>query len=643
MRHVLVVAAREISERKRIFVAAAAASLLPFLSPLLPDVARSDAAQIRAVFALVVLAAFGIGTAIVLGSTVLARDLAESRSGFYFARPLSSRSIWGGKILGALLLAAGAALLAALPAWISAPRAGLLAGSFSPVATTFGLAGLFFGGLLFLVAFSHAAAVALRSRSPWLVVDIVLLAVCGLLVARTALRLLRAGYVESLTKAVPWGIAALLLLLLAGGAVQVAAGRTDPRRGHGAQSLTIWGAALPATLLGAGFTGWLVSPALDDLIRVESAHAAPTGDWLFVEGPALHRGARAQAFLVHRASGAFLRLPGAAWTPGIEFSPDGRTALWWELESDTPLWRLRKVDLGAGPPGLRPLTIVAEGWPTFRFSPSGQRIAIRAGRNLSVFDLASERTIAAVRLETDAFLSLFFEDEQKIRLFVPRVRHGDRSAREAALFEFRIPEKKLDRTGAVPRQPGDQLEVWYAAGGGRLFALDANRTRLTLRDGRTGDLLGTISRGPKLASILPIAGGAIASLESADGALRLHRFAADGTRLGEADLGPFRPGTICGQAADGRLLVAARSGRAAGDSGRWDWTLLGVDLPSGRITSRVEGLAPIEPWRWMVDSVLPSGNDLGTAATRLFIDRNGALVRYDAGTGTQTQILPKSR
>jgi len=33
MRHVLVVAAREISERKRIFVAAAAASLLPFLSP----------------------------------------------------------------------------------------------------------------------------------------------------------------------------------------------------------------------------------------------------------------------------------------------------------------------------------------------------------------------------------------------------------------------------------------------------------------------------------------------------------------------------------------------------------------------------------------------------------------------------------
>jgi hypothetical protein len=342
-------------------------------------------------------------------------------------------------------------------------------------------------------------------------------------------------------------------------------------------------------------------------------------------------------------TGAFLRLPGARWAPGIEFSPDGRTALGWDLESDAPLWRLRKADLATASPELRPLTIVAEGWPTLCFSPSGKRIAIRAGRNLSVFDLASEKTIAAVRLESDAVLSLFFADEQTIRLFLPRVRQGDRSTREAPLFEFRIADKKLDRTGEVPRQRGDRLELWYEAGGARLVALDSNRTRLTLRHGRTGELLGTISRGPKLSSLLPVAGGALAALESADGALRLHRFAVDGTRLGEVDLGPFRPGVICGQAADGRLLVAASSGRAAGDSWRRDWTLLGIDVPSGRVISRENGLAPMEPWRWMVNPVLPSGEELGSASARLFIDGNGALVLYDAVAGARTRILPKSR
>ena len=195
----------------------------------------------------------------------------------------------------------------------------------------------------------------------------------------------------------------------------------------------------------------------------------------------------------------------------------------------------------------------------------------------------------------------------------------------------------------MPRQRGDRLELWYEAGGARLVALDSNRTRLTLRHGRTGELLGTISRGPKLSSLLPVAGGALAALESADGTLRLHRFAVDGTRLGEVDLGPFRPGVICGQAADGRLLVAASSGRAAGDSWRRDWTLLGIDVPSGRVISRENGLAPMEPWRWMVNPVLPSGEELGSASARLFIDGNGALVLYDAVAGARTRILTKSR
>jgi hypothetical protein len=644
MKQVLVVAAREISERKRILAAAAVAGLLPFLAPLFPDVARGDVPQVRAIFALVALAAFGIGTAIVLGASVLARDLAERRAAFYFARPLPSLAIWGGKTLGALLLAAGAALLAVLPAWIAAPAGSLLSGRPSSAAGTFGTAGLFFGGLLLLVALSHAAAVAVRSRSPWLVVDLVLLVVCGALAARSALRLAHEGYVEPLLRAAPWGVAALLLLLLAAGAVQVAAGRTDPRRGHGAQSLTIWGVALPVALLGAGFTHWLVSPAPGDLVGVQTAHAAPSSDWLFVEGPARHRGNHLCGFLVNPKAGSFLRLPGAFRLRAVEFTPDGRRALWWELESDRRgLWRLWTADLSAARPEPRSLTVVAEGWPTLGVSPSGRRIALRSGRSLSVLELASEKTLAAVRLDTEAYLSLFFENEETVRLFVPRVSPGDRTAREAPLLELRIPERKLERTGAVPREAGDRLEVWYEAGGARLFALDANRTRLTLRDGRTGELLGTISRGPKISSFRPAGGGAVVALESAGGVLRLHRLAADGTDGSATELGSFRGGLVCGPAADGRLLVAGRTGTDDGGSWQRSWTLLGVDLPSGRITARETGLGPTEPWRWMVDPVLAAAGGPGAAPAAYFLDGSGALVLYDAASGTRTQILPERR
>ncbi len=60
---------------------------------------------------------------------------------------------------------------------------------------------------VFLLALAHAVGVALRARSPWLVVDVVMLVVVAFLVRSAALRLLD----EGATEAWRWTLAGLLM------------------------------------------------------------------------------------------------------------------------------------------------------------------------------------------------------------------------------------------------------------------------------------------------------------------------------------------------------------------------------------------------------------------------------------------------
>src|SRR5262245_48144682 len=94
---------REMRER-RFFLPTA---LVAGLAPLLLWVMASPGSGLRLtaeVAALVLMFAFPTAVGISLGASVLGRDLAERRLGFYFARPLRGSSIWGGKMLAAMLL-----------------------------------------------------------------------------------------------------------------------------------------------------------------------------------------------------------------------------------------------------------------------------------------------------------------------------------------------------------------------------------------------------------------------------------------------------------------------------------------------------------------------------------------------------------
>jgi hypothetical protein len=278
MRRFAAVALREVAERRSVLVAAAAAAVLPFLVPLLPSVPASDAGTARAVTALVLACAFGVGGAVLVGASVVGRELAERRLSFHFARPLPAPVIWGGKLVGGLALVLLAEAIVYLPASLASGRFPGLIDRFDASAIA---ALLLLAVPLFLLAW--VGSVAVRSRSPWLVVDFVLLAASAAAVFLLGRKLARFEAVPG-PEAILTMVGVLLAALLVATLVQVAAGRTDLRRGHGAQSLALWAVLMAGLAAGAAWVERVVDPGVARLEGAVAEPAGPGGTWVVVEG-----------------------------------------------------------------------------------------------------------------------------------------------------------------------------------------------------------------------------------------------------------------------------------------------------------------------------------------------------------------------
>jgi len=175
MRELLWITERELRERRLVLVGAFLIGLLTLATPLLPMLRSEKPLYLINTGATIMGVAISVAVAILAGGSALGRDLAERRLGFYFSKPLGSMSIWGGKMLGALLLALLSGLLVVLPATL---LGGGLVGGFSAGGRSFGVPSFLLGMVLdlaFLVAFAHACSIALRARSKWILLDVVVL------------------------------------------------------------------------------------------------------------------------------------------------------------------------------------------------------------------------------------------------------------------------------------------------------------------------------------------------------------------------------------------------------------------------------------------------------------------------------------
>ena len=614
MKGFVAVLEREIFARRLLAVVALILGLIPLVLPLLPGLLPGgfSGEDLRSGLAIGLAMLLTVVLSLGLGGTMIASDLAERRLGFYFARPLSGMAIWAGKTAAALLVVLGCGALVLAPAAL----AGIDSNPFGLQAGLGWAGSVLLGcvGLLGLILAAHAASLIVRSRSPWLLLDLVALGTVAGLYWSASRRLTMAGVGATVLWgrnplgdprdwiAAGCGLVAVAALALAG-AFQVLRGRTDLRRGHRVLSQTLWGALLVAAFTLTGLSFWWIGGGPADLRLLTDAAGAPKGSWVALVGSSSRIAGLEQGFLYDLRSGRFVQAGFGAVLfergPQVHFSADGRRAVWLAYDGapySSPLVAFR-LDLDR--PGAKPVrtTISYKGVPrTLALSPDGRRLAdygYYAPGRVTVSDVDTGRLLAAAEVSGRAGESrLIFADADHLRLYEPSLYaepgfSTEEKEADPAILELDL-AVRTPRFATLGHLRGSQGfgALSLSPAGDRVLL--GGHAGLRLSDARTGELVAQLGDRRALGSFL--AGGRIAVVVRVEGGRELRIFTPDGHT--ELHRFPF-PGAgavaVADQPGENLLRVALWAPHS-----RWEVRLL--DLVSGG--SRSLGFQRLlSPWR----------------------------------------------
>lgn len=645
MRSFVAVTLREIAERRFVLVAAGAAAVLPFLVPLLPGVPGDQADLTRALTALILASAFGLGGSLLVGASVVGRELAEKRLSFHFSRPIASPVIWGGKVVGGLALVLLAELLVYLPASLAS---GAFPGLPGLVVET-GVVWVILLSAIPLFFFAWLGSVALRSRSPWLVVDLLLLVAipaAGFLVARRFLRF--GGWIEASTAAAT-ATGVLLGAFVAATFAQAVVGRTDARRGHGAQSLALWGLLLAALGAGALWAERAIDPGVERLVRASAYPAGSGGDWVFVEGSARSDGGGETFYLLNLKTRRSLLVP---LTSTATVSTDGsRAAYVYGSPFGSREIALDAIDLATGDS----VSLDLPDWPDgVDLTPDGGRLAVVSQGICRVVELPSLRLLASARVPSPTWAyEPHFVSPDVVRLHPRRSWKSirDKSTllpmplEDPIVAELQVAKKSITTLAryAVTAIPVRAKAV-QGVDSGPVFHLlpspDLSRVLLMgfgsartarLLDATTGHVLASFDGSEETGHPTGVflADGRAVVAEAPPEGRRLSLLSPDGSRLAGITLPAGTVRIRFGfEPAKGRLgLGLSRNTHA--DS--LDGSIADVDTG----TIRPLGCVPLPRSFW---SDIPTAPPPGSPATRLAWDETWRVVLYDPLTGTQTPL-----
>ncbi|MFZ1377978.1 MAG: hypothetical protein WAS25_15420 [Geothrix sp.] len=212
------------------------------------------------------LLAVGSGTllawvvAALFGATMVGRDLEERRFGFLLNQPLRTGEIFAGKVGAGVGMAVLAAMVLCLPTLLfgglwrlfSLKQAGQTVGTWLA------------GSLVCLLLF-HAVSIQVRSRSPWLALDLAAWATFAWGVRQLSLRLIGAGTFEAMLHLWLVLLVVVTLGLALAGYLQVAQGRADLQRGHRWVSVTLALSLGLALLVGSAQAAWVLRSKAESL------------------------------------------------------------------------------------------------------------------------------------------------------------------------------------------------------------------------------------------------------------------------------------------------------------------------------------------------------------------------------------------
>jgi len=651
---------REISERRALLAAAAVASLLPVLAPLLPATGSNPAADVRELVMWIMVGFLVPLFALLLGVSFIGRDLSEGRMGFYFAQPLSGPTIWFGKLTAVALLIWGAqvlimlptVLLARDPVWFLAPvvttGSPWSIGSFLwTVAKTFGPYTALAVWLvpLGIVLVAHAVGVVWRGRSAWLVLDLI-----GLVVlaggAWWALRpfLPSAAPIAGVAGSL-WLVAWVLFGLIAAGAVQLTVGRVDLRRAHRSLSAAMWAVLAVAVAALLGWSNWVRSATPEDLHRVGTVLVA-SGEWIAVSGPSGGRLDYQPRFILNVNDGRWVRIDsGPSWYGSyVWFSGDGQHVFWagpsvfgqhdlMHLDLEDPDLEVRGLDLVLNEDGSR-----------LAISHDGGRISVVEETMVAVYDVESERQLAAASISGEFNPGYsWFDGPDTLVISASTKWVWDGMAGESRSKEYRldVATKGLTAGEEVQRREPELRKEHVAQEGRRLESVEGDDgERLVLVEGRDGRVIADLAEFDDIREIHRLGNGRSFVLGVRDREGFMEVFDGDGVRLNTVGCGSDGWIRFAGEAAPGRLLLGVRvwGPEESESTGSMTWV---VNMETGHVETTIDGFYPLqaEPWG-EIYAVGAGAWQPGSVSSRLLQAENGSLHLLDPETGTVEQVIP---
>jgi len=596
MSNVMAIARREFSERSFVLIVAVVITAAPLLALLVPRGTMQERVAAFAMLSSILAAAFTGGLSILLGVSLTGRELTEKRMSFYFSRPLSGSQIWFGKLAGAVALLFTCGTITFLPALFYYPRVSASWSRLAVVIPYFAAAAL---ALLFA---GHTLSTIFRSRSRWLILDLVA-AIAFVVALRAVLTpLVTHGATMLSVGIVHFTVLAFIVAVAIGGAWQLSRGRVDARRNHRELSRFLWASMAVVLAIVFAFTRWVVAAGPHD-ITCRWVERAPAGSWIFASGFTKHRYDFTKSFLYDVSSGAFIET-NALGT--VDFNRSGSAAAWLEPEVHSflpglfrgaarPTWEVVATRLAPGAKPVRTGIFIDFNWAILDVTPDVSRVLVNHDSLVTVYDIGARKSLGTVlATATDAH----FISPDVVRLSSHKREHG-------TTWTVSIREYDLRRRAMTTRfestATGDSAFAFVARDDRTIIVRTNNAGVLKFRlyDLASGAELPVPPMSEKSAlQILPDGRRVIADR----GSLSVYR---DTTLVSRFDL-PGAPAPVVHfELEPGKWII--------GDAGPARMSML-VDLDRGVILKKAPGLMPLE---------------LQQGGTLLFVDEKGEVVTWD--------------
>jgi hypothetical protein len=616
MMHVLAIARREIEERAFIFVAAIGIALIAPAALLMPYGSFSERRSVAIIVSFCLGVVFSWGLALVLGTTLIGRDLSEKRLSFYLTRPVSTSSIWFGNLTAAIaLLVLSFSIVSAFPLALGAAEFRMMSTLHRSSA-----AGYCLGVAVLIMLAAHVFSTWVRSHSPVLILDFLAFIAAFALVCGALLPLANAFALGPALSIVAVILVAIIIAAVGGGAWQLSRGRLDVRGNHRELSLFVWSTVFVAALGIFAYSRWVLAATPKDFTDVGGMQRGNVVE--------LHGAARGfyPEFVMSSATGAFVPAGRIVAEEGdavavVAPSPSFENA-------KIAFWRSRFGSVGGGAPSDSILTITRlahapEQVATLPLSGrvealgitgDGSRAAVLADGILTVYDTRSRHALASSRVgRVASAVQLHFVAPDAVRAFLP-----EEGSRTLTVRDFNVTTRQWTAVAGPMKLMNPFL---YRAAGPLLVT--RQHEQVEVRDLRNPGAVQTVPVGANNGIWFLRDGRQAIYHYGAPAYLEIRRNGVPQRRVS------FGPGIesvrVAGELGDGRLVVTAY---AHPKKGRFDNTTYFLDPRTGVLDHPMPHVYAAVTWPTLIGISDPSVTHLA-----LFHRESGKVDAVDLHTG----------